>query len=40
LIIVLDASTVVSAAIKANSVPELVLLRAVDDPHHVILAGG
>ena len=38
LIIVLDASTVVSAALKANSVPELVLLRAADDPHRVILS--
>jgi len=38
LIIVLDASTVVSAALKANSGPELVLLRAVDDPHRVILS--
>jgi putative PIN family toxin of toxin-antitoxin system len=38
LIFVLDASTVVSAALKQNSVPERVLLRAVDDPHRVILS--
>ena len=38
MIIVLDASTVVSAALKANSVPELVLLHAVEDPHRVILS--
>jgi putative PIN family toxin of toxin-antitoxin system len=38
LIVVLDASTFVSAALKANSLPERVLLRAVDEPNRIILS--
>jgi hypothetical protein len=38
LIVVLDASTVVSAALKADSIPEQALLRAMDLPHRVILS--
>jgi len=38
LIVVLDASTFVSAALKANSVPEQALLRAVDEPNRLILS--
>ena len=38
LIVVLDASTFVSAALKANSLPEQALLRAVDEPHRLILS--
>jgi hypothetical protein len=33
LIAVLDASTLVSAALKANSLPERTLTRAVEEPH-------
>lgn len=38
LIIVLDASTFVSAALKANSLPERALLRAVDQSNRLILS--
>jgi uncharacterized protein len=38
LIVVLDASTFVSAALKANSLPERALLRALDEPNRVILS--
>lgn len=38
LIVVLDASTFVSAVLKPNSIPEQVLLRAVDEPHRLILS--
>jgi uncharacterized protein len=38
LIVVLDASTFVSAALKADSLPERALLRAVDDPNRLILS--
>jgi len=38
LIAVLDASTFVSAALKANSLPERALLRAIDAPNRLILS--
>ena len=38
LIIVIDASTFVSAALKANSVPEQALLRAVGPPNRLVLS--
>lgn len=38
MIVVLDASTLVSAALKANSLPEQALLRAVDPPNRIILS--
>jgi putative PIN family toxin of toxin-antitoxin system len=38
LIVVLDASMVVSAALKVDSIPEQALLRAMDVPHRVILS--
>jgi putative PIN family toxin of toxin-antitoxin system len=38
LIVVLDASTLVSAALKANSVPERALLRAMTEPNSLILS--
>jgi putative PIN family toxin of toxin-antitoxin system len=38
LIVVLDASTFVSAALKANSIPERALLRAVGAPNRLILS--
>ena len=38
LIVVLDASTFVSAALKADSLPERALLRAVDPPNRFILS--
>jgi uncharacterized protein len=38
LIAVLDASTFVSAALKADSLPERALLRAVTAPHRLILS--
>ena len=38
LIIVLDASTLVSAALKADSIPEQALLRMVDTPNRLILS--
>ena len=38
MIVVFDASTFVSAALKANSIPERALLRAVTEPHRLILS--
>ena len=38
MIVVLDASTFVSAALKAGSVPEQALLRAVTEPNRLILS--
>jgi putative PIN family toxin of toxin-antitoxin system len=38
LIVVFDASTLVSAALKADSFPEQALLRAIDDPNRLILS--
>jgi len=38
LIVVLDASIFVSAALKANSVPEQALLGALDEPNQLILS--
>jgi uncharacterized protein len=38
LIVVLDASTLISAALKVNSIPERVLLRAVTEPDRLILS--
>ena len=38
MIVVLDASTFVSAALKANSIPERALLCAVDKPNRLILS--
>ena len=38
MIAVVDASTFVSAALKANSVPEQALLRALDEPNRLILS--
>ena len=38
MIVVLDASTLVSAALKADSVPELALLRAVKEPNRLVLS--
>jgi putative PIN family toxin of toxin-antitoxin system len=38
LIIVLDASTFVSAALKSNSLPERALLRAVSPPNRLVLS--
>ena len=38
MIVVLDASTLVSAALKANSVPERALLRAMTEPNSLILS--
>ena len=38
MIVVLDASTFVSAALKANSLPERALLRALDEPNRLILS--
>jgi predicted nucleic acid-binding protein len=38
LIVVIDASTFVSAALKANNLPERALLRAVDPPNRLILS--
>ena len=38
MIVVLDASTFVSAALKADSLPERALLRAVGDPNRLILS--
>ena len=38
MIVVLDASTFVSAALKANSVPEQALLLAVDEPNRLRLS--
>lgn len=38
MIIVFDASTFVSAALKANSFPERALLRAVGEPNRLLLS--
>jgi putative PIN family toxin of toxin-antitoxin system len=38
LIVVLDASTLVSAALKADSIPERALLRAVNEPNRLLLS--
>lgn len=38
LIVVVDASTLVSAALKADSLPERVLLRAVNEPNRLLLS--
>jgi putative PIN family toxin of toxin-antitoxin system len=38
LIVVIDASTFVSAALKANSLPERALLRAIDPLNRLILS--
>jgi putative PIN family toxin of toxin-antitoxin system len=38
LIVVLDASTFISAALKADSIPERALLRAVAQPNRLILS--
>lgn len=38
MIVVLDASTFVSAVLKENSLPEQVLLRALDHPNRLILS--
>lgn len=38
LIVVVDASTFVSAALKANSLPERALLRAIGPPNRLILS--
>jgi hypothetical protein len=38
LIVVLDASTLVSAALKADSIPERALLRAVRPPNRLVLS--
>lgn len=38
MIVVLDASTFVSAVLKSHSIPEQALLRAVDTPNRLILS--
>jgi putative PIN family toxin of toxin-antitoxin system len=38
LIVVFDASTFISASLKANSVPERALFRAVTEPNRLILS--
>ncbi len=38
MIVVFDASTLISAALKANSIPEHALLRAVTEPDRLILS--
>jgi putative PIN family toxin of toxin-antitoxin system len=38
LIVVFDASTFVSAALKTNSIPERALLRAITEPDRLILS--
>lgn len=38
MIVVLDASTFVSAALKADSVPERALLRAINEPNRILLS--
>ena len=38
MIVVLDASTFISAALKADSVPERALLRAVNEPNRILLS--
>jgi uncharacterized protein len=37
-IVVLDASTFVSAVLKADSIPERALLRAIDEPNRLLLS--
>ncbi|HEU0155337.1 MAG TPA: hypothetical protein VFQ82_04650 [Stellaceae bacterium] len=38
MIVVFDASTLVSAALKADSLPERALLRAIGNPHRLIVS--
>ncbi len=38
MIVVLDASTLVSASLKADSIPEQALLRAVSEPNRLLLS--
>ena len=38
MIVVIDASSFISAALKANSLPEQALLRAVSPPNHLIIS--
>ena len=38
MIVVVDASTLVSAALKADSLPERALLRAVNEPSRLLLS--
>ena len=38
MIVVFDASTFISAALKVNSVPERALLRAVSEPNRLLLS--
>ena len=38
MIVVLDASTLVSAALKVDSIPERALLRAVNNPNRLLLS--
>jgi hypothetical protein len=38
LIVVVDASTLVSAALKTDSLPERALLRAVNEPNRLLLS--
>ncbi len=38
LIVVVDASTLISAALKPDSLPERALLRAVDGPRRIVLS--
>ena len=38
MIVVVDASTLVSAALKADSLPEQALLRAVNEPNRLLLS--
>lgn len=38
MIVVIDASTLVSAALKSDSIPEQALLRAVSEPYRLILS--
>jgi predicted nucleic acid-binding protein len=38
LIVVVDVSTIVSAALKENSLPERALLRAMSEPNRIIVS--
>ena len=38
MIVVIDASTFISAALKPSSVPEQAFLRAIDEPNRLILS--
>lgn len=38
MIVVVDASTLISAALKADSVPERALLKAIHEPNHLVLS--